>query len=134
MVRSGSEEFTTTELRRHLRRTLPRYLVPSIVVEAQALPELAPGIVDRSRLQALDPDRGPRFLAPATEAEQLLASLWKEALGLVRVSTSDKFFDLGGYSLLCFQLIERIERQTGKRLHPRSFVLDTLGQLASQIG
>jgi hypothetical protein len=107
--------------------------VPSILVEVHALPELAPGVVDRSRLQALDPDRGPRFLAPSTEPELLLASLWKEALGLTRVSTNDKFFDLGGYSLLCFQLIERIEKQTGKRLNPRSFVLDTLGQLAGQL-
>jgi hypothetical protein len=30
-------------------------------------------------------------------------------------------------------LIERIEKQTGKRLNPRSFVLDTLGQLAGQL-
>jgi hypothetical protein len=133
VVRRGSEQFTTTELRRHLRRTFPRYLVPSIVVEVRALPELAPGIVDRPRLRALDVDRGSRFIAPATESEQLLANLWQDALGLARVSTTDKFFDLGGYSLLCFQLIARIEKQTGKRLHPRSFVLDTLGQLASQL-
>ncbi len=134
VVRRGSEEFTTTELRRHLRRSFPRRLVPAIVVEAQALPELAPGIVDRSRLQSLDAERGPRFIAPATESEKFLADLWKDALGLTLVSTTDKFFDLGGYSLLCFQLIERIEKQTGKRLHPRSFVLDTLGQLANQLG
>jgi hypothetical protein len=132
-VRRGSEEFTTTELRRHLRRTLPRHLVPAVVVEVQVLPELAPGIIDRIQLRTLDSERGPRFVAPVTDSEQLVAGLWKEALGLARVSTTDKFFDLGGYSLLCFQLIERIEKQTGKRLHPRSFVLDTLGQLASQL-
>jgi non-ribosomal peptide synthetase component F/aryl carrier-like protein len=134
VVRRGSEEFTTTELRRHLRRSFPRPLVPGIVVEVQALPESAPGVIDRSRLQALDPDRAHRFIAPSTPSEQLLAGIWKSALGLDRVSTSDKFFDLGGYSLLCFQMIEQIEQQTGKRLHPRSFVLDTLGQLAGQLG
>jgi non-ribosomal peptide synthetase component E (peptide arylation enzyme) len=134
VVRRGSEEFTTTELRRHLRRKFPRHLLPAAVVEVQALPEVAPGMVDRSRLQMLEPGRGRQYVAPSTPSEQLLGALWKSALGVERVSTTDKFFDLGGYSLLCFQLIEQIEQQTGKRLSPRSFVVDTLGQLAGQLG
>jgi hypothetical protein len=133
VTRRGAEEFTTTELRRHLRQTVPRRLVPQHFVEVQALPRLPGGRIDRARLRELDGDRGPRFVAPVSEAERLLAGLWKDALGLALVSTTDRFFDLGGYSLLCFQMIERIQQQTGKRLHPRSFVLDTLGQLASQL-
>jgi amino acid adenylation domain-containing protein len=133
VVRRGSEEFTTTELRRHLRKSFPRVLVPGAVVEVQSVPEVAPGVIDRSALCELDPERRTRFIAPSTPAEQLVAALWSDALRLARVSTTDKFFDLGGYSLLCFQMIDEIQRRTGTRLHPRSFVVDTLGQLAAQI-
>jgi hypothetical protein len=63
----------------------------------------------------------------------LLARLWTEALGLPRVGRHDNFFALGGYSLLCFQVLERIERETGRRVSPRLLLLDSLDQVAAQL-
>jgi hypothetical protein len=54
-------------------------------------------------------------------------------LGVSQVSAHDNFFNLGGHSLLVLRAISAIERRSGTRLGPRSFVIDTLGQLALQL-
>ena len=54
------------------------------------------------------------YVAAETHLEQMIASVWQEALGLERVGLDDNFFDLGGYSLLVarvrFNLEERVQR------------------------
>ncbi|MCX2185013.1 acyltransferase domain-containing protein [Streptomyces sp. SKN60] len=55
--------------------------------------------------------------APAHDsAEQQIAEIWKEALGLDRVGRHDNFFDLGGESLLALQIIAEINARTGAAL------------------
>ena len=48
------------------------------------------------------------FVAPRTDAEALLTSIWAKVLKLERISIRDNFFDLGGHSLLAIQIISRI--------------------------
>jgi acyl transferase domain-containing protein len=48
------------------------------------------------------------YIAPATETEQKLVSIWQEVLGIAQVSTRDSFFDLGGDSLQILQMNARI--------------------------
>jgi hypothetical protein len=50
---------------------------------------------------------------PHTESERLLASVWRELLGVGRVRTSDNFFDVGGHSLLAVQVMAQINRALG---------------------
>jgi non-ribosomal peptide synthetase component F len=54
-------------------------------------------------------------VAPRTPMEQMVASIWQQALGLERVGLDDNFFDLGGYSLLVararFNLQERLQKK-----------------------
>jgi hypothetical protein len=64
--------------------------------------------------------------------ERLVADLWKEALGLVRVSVHDNFFDLGGHSLLSMRVLARVEKAIGKRVNPRELIFQTLEQFAAQ--
>ena len=47
------------------------------------------------------------FIAPHTETQQSLASLWMRLLHIDRVGVHDNFFELGGHSLLATQLISR---------------------------
>jgi acyl carrier protein len=133
VVRKPGVEATDSELRAHLRELLPGQLVPRRFVELDELPG-GPGGVDRAALPSPFQDEGARTAAgPRTEPERLLATVWQEALSLPRVTVSDNFFDLGGHSLLCLQVVAQIEKRTGKRLSPRSLLLNTLEQLAAQL-
>jgi acyl carrier protein len=69
-------------------------------------------------------------VAPRTETEKLLATIWQEALGVERVGIHDNFFDLGGHSLLSMQVIARIKRQTGIHMSPLTIVMNSIAQIA----
>jgi Phosphopantetheine attachment site len=48
------------------------------------------------------------YVAPATETEHAVATLWQDLFGVERVSLDDNFFDLGGHSLLLLQAHSRL--------------------------
>jgi hypothetical protein len=84
---------------------LPEYMVPAAVATLDALPVTPNGKLDRAALPVPEPSRvsTPDSPEPRTEAENLMAALWREALGVDRVGIDDDFFDLGGHSLLVRQ-------------------------------
>ena len=57
------------------------------------------------------PDIGSEYAAPATAAEQKLAAIWQELLGIEKVGIDDDFFELGGDSLKATVMISRINEE-----------------------
>ncbi len=93
---------TASAVREHAQAHLPGYMVPQVVVSLAALPLTANGKVDRRALPAPDRDRAARaadYVAPRDAAEEVLAGIWADVLGLDRVEVTDNFFELGGHSL-----------------------------------
>jgi amino acid adenylation domain-containing protein len=114
------------ELRGFLERKLPGYMIPSDFVVLDAFPLTSSGKVDRRRLHA--PERqeaGARpaapCVAPSTPAEEELARMWRELLGLSRVGVDDNFFELGGHSLVLMQLVMRINEAFRVQIPLRAF-------------
>jgi amino acid adenylation domain-containing protein len=102
---------TTPELRRHLRETLPEYMIPSAFVTLEALPLTPNGKVDRRLLPETDgarPELEEVYVAPRSEIERAVAGVWREALKVERVGVNDNFFNLGGHSLLLVQVHSRL--------------------------
>ncbi|TGB14630.1 non-ribosomal peptide synthetase [Streptomyces sp. MZ04] len=105
------------ELRGHLAAELPDYLVPSAVVVLDAFPLNTNGKLDRRALPSPELSARTSGRAPSTPREELLCSLFTQVLGLDRVGIDDRFFDLGGDSILAIQLSARA-RQAGWVLEP----------------
>ncbi|HYR09499.1 MAG TPA: amino acid adenylation domain-containing protein, partial [Longimicrobium sp.] len=124
------------ELREHLRRSLPEYMVPSAFMVLEALPLTPNGKLDRKALPAPEGDAYARgsYEAPLGEVEAALAGMWAEMLGLERVGRRDHFFKLGGHSLLAIKLIERM-RRAGLYTDVRAlFTTPVLADLALAVG
>ena len=123
-------------LRKAMSAVVPDYLVPSVFVLLDSLPVTTNGKLDRTAL----PDPGEVIAArehvpPAGPAEEQLAALWEEVLGIERVGRDDNFFALGGHSLLAMQLVSRVRSVFGVELPFRTvFASTTLADLAEQIG
>jgi len=102
----------------HLRRSLPPHMVPVGFVVLDRMPMTPGGKVDRQSLPPFEPmlNSGELAAEPATELEQKLVELWRESLGVARVSTTDNFFELGGDSLAATRLIIGIENRLGQEL------------------
>jgi amino acid adenylation domain-containing protein len=121
------------ELRRHLLAQLPDHMVPSSFVHLQAFPLTANGKLDRAALPAPGAESLPvrAYLAPHGAAEQAIAAVWCDLLGLERVGRDDHFFDLGGHSLLAIQLGARIRTALGADVALRDlFAHPTLAGMA----
>ncbi|WP_211961632.1 non-ribosomal peptide synthetase, partial [Cupriavidus plantarum] len=86
---------------------LPEYMVPAQIVAIERVPVTANGKLDRRALPGPVFD-AQAYVAPRTETETMLASLWKELLDVPRVGVHDNFFALGGHSLLITRLVARL--------------------------
>lgn len=100
-------------LRDYLRTRLPEYMIPSAWVAIDQLPLTANGKVDQTALRAIDQPSASskaKFVAPRTPIEHTLAEIWQQLLRIDTVGVDDDFFDVGGDSILSFQLIARARR------------------------
>ncbi|MGL5925957.1 condensation domain-containing protein [Chroococcidiopsis sp.] len=73
-------------------------------------------------------------VAPTTEIEKELVTIWAEILGHPEVGIHNNFFELGGHSLLAVKLFAEMEKRFGKNL-PLSilFQAPTISQLADVV-
>ncbi|HTG35429.1 MAG TPA: amino acid adenylation domain-containing protein [Thermoanaerobaculia bacterium] len=123
-----------SSLREHLAARLPAYMVPAAFVILPELPLGSTGKVDRSRLPAPERSAGEAGEAPRTAAEEIVAGIWCEVLGVPRVSRSANFFELGGHSLLATQVVSRLRAATGAELALREmFQAPTVAALAAAV-
>ncbi|MCG3161077.1 MAG: Linear gramicidin synthase subunit D [Acidobacteria bacterium] len=125
------------DLRNFLKERLPEYMIPSFFIELEALPLTLNGKVDRRALPAPDkarPELKAEFVAPRTPAEERLAAICADVLGLERVGVHDHFFELGGHSLLATQVVSRVRQAFEIELPLRSlFETPTVAGLAENI-
>ncbi|MEV4173304.1 SDR family NAD(P)-dependent oxidoreductase [Nonomuraea sp. NPDC049709] len=56
------------------------------------------------------PDLSTAYVEPQSPAEETIAGVWAEALGLEQVGVHDNFFELGGNSLLGMEIIAEVRR------------------------
>ena len=97
-----------SELRAHLKRSLPDYMIPQAFMLLESLPLTANGKLDRRALPAPEgPQTKVEYVAPRTPVEAVLVRVWAEVLGLDQVSVHDNFFELGGDSIQCTQIVAR---------------------------
>ena len=114
----GRADLLAAELRDHLERRLPAYMVPAVIVPLAELPRLPNSKVDRKALLKLgstqtgDAVVAKRlYTAPVTPQEELLAGIWADVLQMENVSTSESIFELGADSLAIFRIAARAQRE-----------------------
>jgi len=110
---------SAAELREHLSRRLPAWMIPAVFVALDALPRTPGGKVDRRALPAPDAaaqHAGDGFVAPGSETEMAVAEIWREVLKVDRVGATDDFFDLGGHSLKATRILTRVGSRLGVEL------------------
>jgi thioesterase domain-containing protein len=125
------------ELRDHLRKQLPDYMIPSAFVSLREFPLTANGKVDRKALpapQATDYERQNEYIAPRDKIEKKLAKLWQEVLGVHPIGVKDGFFELGGRSILAARLFIKIAHSFGRELPLTTLIqAPTLELLANEL-
>ncbi len=110
-------------LRAALREQLPDYMIPSLFILLEELPLTPNGKVDRKNLPNPELERstlGTAYEPPRGEVEEAVAAMWREVLRLDQVGRHDRFFDIGGHSLMAMQILSRVTRRFGVELPLRA--------------
>ena len=110
---AGEGKIETAELKNHLLKALPDYMVPSRFMQLEKLPVTSNGKVDKKELPELEGHIGiqTEYIAPANGTEEKLVNIWQQILGIDRIGTRDNFFELGGHSLKATVLASRIHKE-----------------------
>lgn len=135
IVTNPGQEITITEVRKHLRSSLPEYMIPQHLVELDALPMTPNGKVDRNALPSPmvgGHSQADDFVAPTTDTEKTIAAIWQQVLDREQVGIHDNFFDLGGHSLLSIQVIAQINAALEVRVTPRDMLFNSLSHIAAK--
>ena len=120
-----------------LNQQLPEYMRPSEFMFLEAFPLTPNGKVARAALPPPGQSRAKlegTYVAPRTDVEKQLASIWAAVLRLETVGVNDNFFELGGHSLLATQFLSRIREHLKVELPLRKmFELPTVAGLAKAV-
>ncbi|MEE4186423.1 MAG: amino acid adenylation domain-containing protein [Gammaproteobacteria bacterium] len=135
VVPAPDQAFEPAFLREWLAARLPDYMVPAAFVAMEALPLTPNGKLDTRHLpppELAADDTG--YVAPRTELEIAMASIWSSVLGVERVGITDNFFALGGHSLNATQLVARLRDTLGTEFPLRTlFDQPTIAELVRHI-
>jgi amino acid adenylation domain-containing protein len=126
-----------SDLRAHLQRSLPEYMVPTAWVFLEALPLNANGKIDQQSLLAHKPDRSHleiHYIPPRTSTENALAEIWAKVLNVDRVSIHDNFFELGGHSMNAVKMFAELKARIKTNVPiAQLFKFPTIHELAAAI-
>jgi len=129
---TATAKITSEEIVSLLADKLPDYMIPSALLQLEALPLNANGKLDVAKLP--DPVMLSKglFEAPTGEIEEQLAEIWKEVLGVSVVSAHDNFFQLGGHSLKAMKVLHRLSKDFELKL-TTLFTYPTIRELARNL-
>jgi amino acid adenylation domain-containing protein/non-ribosomal peptide synthase protein (TIGR01720 family) len=99
------------ELREHLSRSLPRYMLPQAFLFLESYPRLMNKKIDLESLPVPTASGPTSYVEPQGEMEEALAEIMCELLPVERVGAEDGFFQLGGDSIVAVQVVSRAGRR-----------------------
>jgi acyl carrier protein len=128
---------TAANLRSHLQKQIPDYMIPTEFVEVDSFPLNSSGKIDRAALPTPSHNNtlaDEEFVAPQSIVELRLSEIIASLLHIDRVGANDNFFLLGGHSLLGTQLLTRISQAFGVEMSLLSlFDHPTLAGMSAEI-
>lgn len=115
---------TLSQMREFLKDRLPDYLIPSALVQLDAMPLTPNGKIYRKGLPVIEQIKGESERVPdppRNHVEEALSWMWAEVLGVEEVGIHDDFFEIGGHSILASQLVSRLRETFHLELSLRAF-------------
>lgn len=110
----SSKEQNTSDLRAHLAKTLPKYMLPSYYIQLNEIPLTKNGKIDKIKLLNTDGiflSGKSQYVAPGNEIEVDVVSIWEKVLNRENISVTDSFFHIGGDSIKGIRIISEIKKR-----------------------
>ncbi|MGE5398815.1 MAG: amino acid adenylation domain-containing protein [Ignavibacteriales bacterium] len=133
----AKEEIAPGEIKDHISKIMPAFMIPSYFVMLEKIPLTPNGKID---IKAL-PEPGLYIEHSSTSdvelltpTEELLSEIWKRVLEVDKLSRHDNFFNSGGHSLKALRLLSQVNREFNSNcILSDIFEYPTIAQLAGII-
>jgi amino acid adenylation domain-containing protein/thioester reductase-like protein len=114
----AEKEIVKEELIIYLNNRLPGYMVPSFLLQIENLPITVNGKLDRKYLPAPELVDQLDYVAPKTELEWKICTIYAQVLNLPieRVGVKSDFFRMGGDSISSIQIVSKIRQQLKRNI------------------
>ena len=132
----SSKRISITELRSHLYKYLPNYMIPSYYTALDEFPYTPNGKIDKNALpipSGMLQNEKSQYIAPRTDLEVKLVSIWEDILNTKPIGIKDNFFELGGDSILAMNLNVKLLKLTDNIKYSDIFTYPTIIELAEKI-
>jgi amino acid adenylation domain-containing protein len=133
-------QLSVSELREHLTRCLPGYMIPSYFMQVGKMPLTSNGKLNRRALPLPVAKTGAAYAAPRNRIEERLTQLWSDVLAIEKsiIGIDDNFLELGGHSLKATVLASEIHKEFNvkvplKEIFNRRFIRGFAEYIASRV-
>ena len=114
----SERDVSRVELRKHASARLPAAMVPSHFVRVAEIPLTVNGKVDWDALPAPETEEASKaeYVGSRDGLERSIAAIWERLLGASGFGIHDRFFEVGGSSLLAVLLYTELEEMVDVEL------------------
>ena len=124
------------EIKDHLKRRLPEFMVPANIIQLDYFPKLPNGKIDKQALSSYyqrNRSSSKEGAQELTALEEQLIKIWEEVLDFSPINVNDNFFEIGGDSILSIQIVAKA-RKAGIALTPTLlFEHQSIVELAKEV-
>ena len=106
---TSDTEIDKDQLKEYLTERLTKYMVPTVFMQLDEMPQLPNGKTDTKKLP--EPKAEINYVAPETPLEQEICAIFSNVLNVETVGAEDNFFEIGGTSLVASKLIIELLKQ-----------------------
>jgi acyl-coenzyme A synthetase/AMP-(fatty) acid ligase/acyl carrier protein len=111
------------QIKKHLQKLIPYYMVPSIYLSMKTFPLTVSGKIDRKQLPSVQPHVQRELLNRADQSKEtdyirIIEKMWAQITDadISEIDVDCNFFDSGGTSLQIAELAVAIEKKLGKKV------------------
>ena len=106
---TAEEEINKDELKAYLGERLTQYMVPTVFMQIDEMPQTPNGKTDVKALP--EPKLELNYVPPKNKLEQTICAIYSSILDIEIVGAEDNFFEIGGTSLIASKLIIELLKQ-----------------------
>lgn len=119
----SSENINSDYIKMDLEKQLPEYMIPETVIVLEKFPLKLNGKIDKEALPSLEDlfNTYENIILPTNELEEKILSIWKEIVGIEHLGIDSNFFECGGDSISCTQLLSMIYIEFGVEIELEYF-------------
>lgn len=117
----------------YLKEKLTYYMVPSVLMQLDAMPLTVNGKIDTKKLPNVEFSDTREYVEPKGELEKKICTIFSEILKQDKISATDDFFEIGGTSLTATIIVIRLSEMGHNVVYKDIFDYSTPRELAEFI-